>query len=197
MYDAALKKIRALRGPMLWCGLLAAILVAAYSALEFVERRRDANVIQALNAGEDRPIDLKSASSLVVLARIGELLRRDRFDEAYALVDTIGIKNPSSIADVSRSRALFNIANYRVRQATAMIGKGDFDGATALVNVAKSEYRMALRQQPNDWDFKHNLDVAMRMVRDLPQSESEPEEVPPDAPKRVWTDLPGVPRGLP
>lgn len=197
MLDRLIHKIRALRGLILWTALLATCFAAVFFTRSYIERRQDADIIQALNAGEDREIKLKSASSTVILARIGELLRRDRFDEAHALVDTIGVRSAANTLDPNRPRALFNIANYRIRQATELIAKGDFDGATALVNVAKSEYRMALRQQPDDWDFKYNLDVAMRMVRDLPQSDSDPEEVPPDAPTRVWTDLPGVPKGLP
>lgn len=197
MHSSIFAKLRVLRGPMLWSALAATLAFAAVSANEYRERRRGADIIHALSQGEDRQIDPKSASSAVVLARITELLRRDRFDEAHALLDAFIGADSKNASYSDRALALYNIANYRVRQATALISKGDFDGATALVNVAKGEYRLALRQMPEEWDFKHNLDVAMRMVRDLPQSESEPEEVPPDAPTRVWTDLPGVPKGLP
>lgn len=197
MHNSIIMKLRALRGPLLWSALVATLAFAALCANDYLERRRGADVIRALNDGEDRQIDPKSASSAVVLARITELLRRDRFDEAHALLDVFSGAGSSNASESDRALALYNIANYRVRRATSLISKGDFDGATALVNVAKGEYRLALRQMPEKWDFKHNLDVAMRMVRDLPQSESEPEEVPPDAPTRVWTDLPGVPKGLP
>lgn len=197
MYEEIISRLRALRGPFLWTALLAITVAAAFFARDYSDRRRDAKLIQALNSGEDRQIEVGSASPAVILARIGELLRRDRFDEAYAMLDILNGKVATSSDDAFRARALYNIANYRVRRSMELISKGDLDGATAQVNVAKSEYRMALRQRPDDWDFKHNLDVAMRMVRDLPQSDSEPEEVPPDAPTRVWTDLPGVPRGLP
>lgn len=197
MHNSIVTKLHALRGPLLWSALIATLAFAAMCTNEYLERRSAADVIRALNEGEDRQIDPKSASSDVVLARITELLRRDRFDEAHALLDLFSGPRQSHASDSDRALALYNIANYRVRRATALISKGDFDGATALVNVAKGEYRLALRQTPDKWDFKHNLDVAMRMVRDLPQSESEPEEVPPDAPTRVWTDLPGIPKGLP
>lgn len=198
MRDVIRQKVLAMRGPLLWSGLALAMLAAASFARIYLDRRHDAAIIRALNAGEDRQIDLKAASDEVLLARINELLRRDRFDEAYALLDAFSATASTQATDgVQRADAIYNIANYRIRQATEIIRKGDFDGATALVNIAKSEYRIALRQRPDSWDLKHNLDVAMRMVRDLPQSDSEPEEVPPDAPTRVWTDLPGVPKGLP
>ncbi len=37
----------------------------------------------------------------------------------------------------------------------------------------------------------------MRLVRDFPQLDVEGEEIPPEAAKKLWTDLPGLPRGLP
>ncbi len=188
-----LARLRTLSGPALWLWLLLAIAGTFYFLRTTLATKSDNAVIAALNGGEDREIDAGSASDAVVLARLNELLRRDRFDEAQALANgTAGRSAPSY-----RVKAIYNLANDRVRRAVAAIGKGDFDGATALVNVAKSEYRIALRMEPDNWDLKHNLDVAMRIVRDLPLSDSDPQEVPPDAPTRVWTDLPGVPKGLP
>ena len=69
--------------------------------------------------------------------------------------------------------------------------------AYRYTRLAKDDYRLALRLDPTAWDIKFNFDVAMRIVRDFPGYEQEGEDVPPDAPKRLWTDLPGVPKGLP
>ncbi len=92
---------------------------------------------------------------------------------------------------------LYNMANARMRAAIAAIGKGDYDKAIPLVALAKSEYRSALRLDAADWDAKYNLDIAMRLVRDLPQAVGEDEEKPLETPQKLWTDLPGVPKGLP
>ena len=88
---------------------------------------------------------------------------------------------------------------YRPRSFEQMVGQEHVVQAlsNALTQLAKDEYRLALRLDPSNWDIKHNLDVAMRLVRDFPGYEGEAEEVPEDAPKNLWTDLPGVPRGLP
>jgi mxaK protein len=37
----------------------------------------------------------------------------------------------------------------------------------------------------------------MRLVRDLPQGVGEDEQKPLETPDKLWTDLPGVPKGLP
>ena len=66
-----------------------------------------------------------------------------------------------------------------------------------MVMLAKAEYRNALRIDPQNWNAKYNLDVAMRLVRDLPQAVGEDEEKPLETPEKLWTDLPGVPKGLP
>lgn len=95
-----------------------------------------------------------------------------------------------------RARALYNIANERTRRGSEFVRRGDLDHAAALINVAKSEYRLALKLDPNDWNTKFNLDIAMRIVRDLPQAENLPDDEQ-ATPKKVWTDLPGVPKGLP
>jgi mxaK protein len=92
---------------------------------------------------------------------------------------------------------LSNMANARMRAAVAAIEKGNLDKAIPLVALAKSEYRSALRLDPVHWDAKYNFDVAMRLVRDLPQAVGEDEQKPLETPEKLWTDLPGVPKGLP
>ncbi len=92
---------------------------------------------------------------------------------------------------------LYNMANARMRGAVTAIGKGDYDKAVPLVMLAKAEYRSALRLNPSNWDAKYNLDIAMRLVRDLPQAVGEDEEKPLQTPEKLWTDLPGAPKGLP
>ncbi len=92
---------------------------------------------------------------------------------------------------------LYNLANARLRIAIEAIEQGSLDKAIASVNLAKTAYRLALRIDPEAWDAKFNLDIAMRLVRDLPQQDDAAEEKSPEEPKQLWTDLPGVPKGLP
>jgi len=187
---AALRKVRTVA--------FAAALVAsvgAFAALTWriYEVRRDNATIAALEAGDDVPVDVRTASDEVLIARAQFLLKRDRRDEAQVLVD-----GSTHMGDLKlRARLIYNHANARIRDAIAAVERADNDKAIPLTRLAKDEYRLALRLDPHAWDIKYNFDVAMRIVRDFPGYEQEGEDLPPDAPKRLWTDLPGVPKGLP
>ena len=68
--------------------------------------------------------------------------------------------------------------------------------AGPYVVLARQEYRRALTLVPESWDAKFNLDVASRLVRDFPAFERTiGDEV--KTKKRLWTDVPGKPEGLP
>ncbi len=187
---AGLRKIRT--------ALLAAALIASVGALTVLtwrihEIRRDNSTIAALKNGDDIAVDARTAAPEVILARSAFLLQRDRRNDAQSLIDaSAAIGDPKQ-----RARLLYNHANARIRDAIAAVERGDNDKAIPLTRLAKDEYRLALRLDPDAWDIKYNFDVAMRIVRDFPGYEQEGEELPPDAPKRLWTDLPGVPKGLP
>ncbi|WP_072396223.1 hypothetical protein [Hyphomicrobium sp. CS1GBMeth3] len=186
----ALRKVRTLA---LATALMASVAALALLTLRVNDVRRDNDTIAALKAGDDVSVDPRSASDEVLLARAAFLLQRDRDEEAQQVLDA-----SSGMADPKlRARLLYNHANARIREAIAAVSRGDHDKAIPATRLAKDEYRLALRLDPGAWDIKHNYDVAMRIVRDFPGGETEGEEIPPDAPKRLWTDLPGVPRGLP
>jgi mxaK protein len=187
---SALRKIRT---TALAVALVAAVSALAVLAWRIVEVRRDNATIEALKAGEDVPVDPRTAAGEVLIARSKFLLERDRREEAQALLDA-----SSSMTDAKlRARLIYNHANARIRDAIAAVERADHDKAIPLTRLAKDDYRLALRLDPTAWDIKYNFDVAMRIVRDFPGYEQEGEDVPPDAPKRLWTDLPGIPKGLP
>lgn len=185
--------LRRARTPALAIGLAAACLALAGLTWRIAQIGRDNAIISALHAGDDVPIDTSSASGEVLFARSAFLLARDRREEAQAILDASS-RIPNRAL---RARLVYNHANARIRDAITAVSRGDADKAIPLTRLAKDEYRLALRLDPQAWDIKFNFDVAMRMVRDFPGYEKEGEEVPPDAPTRLWTDLPGVPKGLP
>lgn len=185
--------LRKVRTPALAALLIASVAALAALSWRLADVRRDNATIDALKAGEDIAVDPRKASGEVLIARSEFLLKRDRHEEAQALLDA-----SSSIADPKlRARLIYNHANARIRDAIAAVERADNDKAIPLTRLAKDEYRLAMRLDPDAWDIKYNFDVAMRIVRDFPGYETEGEDVPPDAPKRLWTDLPGVPKGLP
>lgn len=182
-----------LRTPMFVVFALASLVTFAWTSWRAVETARDNATIQAIAGGADVAIDPKRSSGEVIVARSRYLLDRDRGEDAQTLLDAAS----THMAPEPLSRLLYNHANWRVRAAMSAIEGGALDKAIPLTKLAKDDYRRALSLKADFWDAKFNFDVAMRLVRDLPGYEQEGEEAPPDAKTRLWTDLPGVPRGLP
>ncbi|SFV34061.1 hypothetical protein [Hyphomicrobium facile] len=180
------------RGPALWLLAAASIACFGYAAHDLISTRGSNNNIRQLVDRRDVPVDVKRAHPQEILARISESVRRDHIEDAQSILSIAGATLPPSV----RASALYNIANARTRMAAEAVRKGQIDSAAAMINLAKSEYRLALKLDPQSWDTRYNLDVAMRIVRDLPQAETE-DTTSSEAAKKLWTDLPGIPRGLP
>lgn len=128
----------------------------------------------------------------VVEARAAWLLGRDQIEQAEALGPLI-----VASADARAMRTwYYNLGNARLRRGFELIEVRNLDDAEPQVALAKVAYRAALRAEPGFWQGKVNLDLAMRIVRDLPREEQEAseDEAPP---KALWTDLPGLPGGAP
>lgn len=187
------KVARRARGPALWLLLLASTAACAGALWSYFDAQQQNRIIGRLAGGEDVAIETGSAPDAVLLARANYLLFRDRIDEAQTIADL----SAARMAPAARSELLYNLGNARLRIAIGAIEQGVLDKAIASVNLAKIAYRQALRIDPEAWDVKYNLDVAMRLVRDLPQQDDVEEEASPEEPKQLWTDLPGVPKGLP
>ena len=173
--------------------LLAASLCASgiFATRLIIDQRANTDIV-GLASGHDVTVAPDVRPELL-FARLVFLTTRDRFDEAQPLVNRIATSGAPRIA----AAALYDLANGRLRVAIGHLESNDIDPAVPLVRLAKEGYRRALTVDPGFWDAKYNLDVAMRLVRDFPQIETSGEEIPPDAAKRLWTDLPGIPRGLP
>jgi mxaK protein len=181
------------RAPLLWTLLIASSAAFVWAGILYLSKRNTNGIIDQLRAGKDIPVDAASAPPALLDARSTFLLKRGRFEEAQPLLDEAELRADAP----TRVRMLYNMANTRMRVAVSAIEKGNFDKAIPLVSLAKSEYRSALRLEPGNWDAKYNFDVAMRLVRDLPQGVGEDEQKPLETPEKLWTDLPGVPKGLP
>lgn len=183
------------RGTSLILGavLLVALSVFVVAAGSYSAKKQDNELIDALLNGRDLQIDPLSANENVLQARGYFHLYRDDVEAAQPLIDAARTR----ASPVVRAAMLYNMANARLRRAIELGGKGNLDKAAALVRLAKDEYRESLSINPDDWNAKYNLDLAMKIVRDFPSAANEDEEADEDAPKKIWTDLPGVPRGLP
>jgi len=188
-----LSTLYAARVVFVWLLLAVGLAVTIASGWHWYGAWHDNATIKALAAGEDVQIDAERASPSVLFARTYYLLKRDRVDEAQVLLDQANFRADAP----TRVLMLYDAGNTRLRASFAAIERGQFDRATSLVNLAKEDYNQALRLDPQAWDVKYNLDVAARLVRDLPQIEPSEEPLQQEPRKDLWSDLPGVPRGAP
>lgn len=180
------------RTPALATLLAACIASAMWSAWSLIQIGRANSVIRALQANKNVAVDPAKAKGDVLLARLAFLLRDERVVEAQALVDA------SRVVDAAaRAKLVYMLAGARVRGAIALIDKGRLDRAIPEVNLAKEGYREVLHLDPQNWDARNNLDVASRLVRDLPGLGREDGDTLPDAGSKLWIELPGAPKGLP
>lgn len=152
---------------------------------------QDNAAIRAFADGQDVSLR-KDADPRAIHARILFLAWRGKLAETQELLPRMAGGRPDL-----RSDAQFAIANARMRFAYDHIEAGRFEDATPEIELAKSAYREALRAEPGNRDAKVNLELAMRLVRDLPRPLAEGEEDPENQPRQLWTDLPGMPRGAP
>ncbi|MGA0610956.1 hypothetical protein [Caldimonas sp. KR1-144] len=92
--------------------------------------------------------------------------------------------------------ARYNSANLLMRQAIALRESTQPGQAIALIELAKETYRSVLRQRPDDWDARYNLERAQRLQPDPEPADTAPSEPPQDA-ERAATTMRGVSQGLP
>nr|CAA04380.1 MxaK [Paracoccus denitrificans PD1222] len=151
----------------------------------------DNRAIRSLAGGSDVALR-EAADPRAAHARALFLALRDRPQEAEALLPALAAAPPGL-----RSEYHYAIGNARMRMGFERIERNRIDEATALVNLAKASYRETLRARPGNFDAKVNLDLAMRLVRDMPREGQDGDEDPENRPRRLWTDLPGLPRGAP
>ncbi|WP_052194731.1 hypothetical protein [Aureimonas altamirensis] len=174
----------------LLAALLASLALALWASLQLMAERRDNRTIAALASGMQ--VETTSQRAEVLFARSRHLLRRGRPDEAEALSPALAMAGDAGLA----AAHAYNLGNGRLRQAFAMVEDNRIDAAIPVVRVAQADYRRTLRLHPADFDAKWNLDLASRLVRAFPRAAPDEEE---DGarPRNIWTDLPGLPRGLP
>lgn len=169
------------------------VLAVVTVALVVMALRAEAEnrTIAELKAGGDIAVSPRGVPE-VLLARIEYLLDHDRVDEVQPFVE--GLDKSGSKA--MRVAAHYDLANGRLRQGFEEISASHLDKAGPYVELARQEYRRTLALEPLQWDAKFNLDVASRLVRDFPAFERTMGDTVKQQ-KKLWTDVPGKPEGLP
>lgn len=183
---------RETRSSLLVALCLALVLAMAASLVDWRRAVEANDAIEALRQGRDIAVDA-NAGPESLLAHIGFLAKRGEIDRARAMVEAL---DQSGSADL-HARGHYLLANALLRKAFDLIERTEVDAANPFVNLAKREYRRALQLAPDYWDAKFNLDVAARLVRDFPDFERKSGDELSADPKKLWTDIPGKPKGLP
>jgi mxaK protein len=92
--------------------------------------------------------------------------------------------------------ARYNSANILLRQATTLRDGAQPGQALALVELAKESYRQVLRQDPQHWHARYNLERAQRLVPDPDDMDTDAPAAP-EAAERAATTMRGYSPGLP
>ncbi len=119
------------------------------------------------------------------------LTRAGRFDEAIAVYGDLSFADEHAVADAAR----FNLANAYLRRAIGLRESGAEDLAIPLLELAKHGYRELLRDRNanrNDegrWAIRFNLELALKLLPDLPVREAN-EEINPERSSRAISKMP-------
>jgi mxaK protein len=174
-----------------------ALMLALPALLELRQWRKAAAAnadIAALLGGHDiAPEWLAAASPRVLLARAVYFVRHERYGDALELLSLLETQGDARF----RADVYYNQGNLQLTQALDRVGKSEIDRARVFAELAKEAYRRALLLAPGHWDAKYNLEVAMRLMPEMDRVSPADDESPEAESKRLWTGLPGFPRGLP
>jgi mxaK protein len=107
------------------------------------------------------------------LARAVFAARNQDYDGALTIYKAL-IQNER--ADIRRA-ALYNLGNLHLREAQRR-GENNIMQAFPLLELAKHSYRTLLRDDPNDWDGRYNLERALSLAPEIGASLSEDEGTP-------------------
>jgi mxaK protein len=167
---------------------------SAYSALEWSRARATEAALAEFAAGRDiGPERRYGAAPPVRLAYALYLAEREQHAEAQELLAELGEQGEAAF----RARARYGLGNLYLRRALAAAEQGRAERAAPLAELAKDAYRRALRADPGFGDAKYNLEVATRLAPDFEPLDSGTEPPDEDAARKLWTRVPGFPRGLP
>jgi mxaK protein len=123
-----------------------------------------------------------------------EALRRahaGKTREAHDLYAQVALNGAAEL----RRRAEYNHATLLLREAL-QLREADDSRAMPVVELAKESYRKVLREDPDAWDARYNLERALRLAPE-PQEVEEGEGPTPMQRERAPTTMRGDSLGLP
>jgi mxaK protein len=169
-----------------------AVLLAGGAAWQGAALWRLHRLNAALAAPDSIRID-EHTEPLLVFAKARRLAQTGQADEAIRLYTSL-----SDTADPDlRARALHNLATLYLQDAAKRWNAHGVLEAAHVgteVELAKENYRQALRLNPGDWDARFNLEYAYRIT---PPPKERGKADFQGSKSSVFSTLPGLPGGGP
>lgn len=159
---------RSTRGAFILIGLLAVAAIYQGWALHRATRYNAAVERQDWTAAARYPRERGKLAAALVYQAKGD---RQAALEVYAEIESGG---RAELAQISR----YNMANLYLRQGMEASEAGSMDLALPLIELAKASYRQVLQAQPQHWDARFNLAVALKIVPDVGLEESIDDVLP-------------------
>ncbi len=135
----------------------------------------------------------ENTPSKLIFAKAMHLTQIGKTGEAIRLYSSL--RNTKDL-DL-RARSMHNLANIYLHDGAQhwnARGVLDYNYVTTQVELAKQNYREALRINPDNWDARYNLEYALRIT---PPPKEKPKSDFKGTKPSVFSTLPGLPGGGP
>jgi mxaK protein len=166
------------------------VLSAGLAVAQAWRLQRDRALNREIAAGGGAAADDPSAPGELRFARAYAQAASGAFDAALNHYATL--HDDTALGRAAR----YNSANLLLRQAAALRADDHAGQALALIELAKESYRAVLRQDPDDWAARYNLERAQRLLPDPDGEDEAPPALRRDA-ERAATTMRGYSPGLP
>ena len=179
-----------MRSPWLPGALLIALAIPVGQSLLALQDARAWN--QRIAAGRLADLPEAGMPPEALIGRAADLDARGDVEGALNLYKRIEEQPGNPYA----KDAAFDAATIYLRRAVAAGGPASDPQTIPLVELAKEGYRNLLRQDPDNWEARYNLDRALRL---MPEEDDEDSGggAPPIGAERAPTTMRGFTLGLP
>lgn len=149
-------------------------LIAASLAIHQAVKLGDAHRVNAaIDEAANTTTDLRAPEA--AFAHAAALAQAGEYDAAVAAYKDLAHNKRADL----RQAALFNLGNLHLRTALTQ-ESNDVMLWLPMAELAKQTYRTLLRERPNDWDARYNLERALQVAPEYDEAFTTDEGPPPE-----------------